>query len=286
MKRLILFIICFILYLILGIGVGYWYAPTPKRVVLSVPVIGDNTAEPKKNFSFPAFNQLPDWPTRDKPLAHYQAGRPNAIYAKRAPSLQAPRISFVILQTGLDTLLTSQMMQKIPPFFTLSFSVDAAQLAEQINQARQNGFETWLDLPMKDEKTNDPGSYALSNGDETFYNMKMLDSLWALPVPIVGWVTTGSVSKSLQAFFKNTSYALASGEACSFCLTGTSIDKDISAFDLKNTLERLIKQAEQSGQAIVFVPPEKPILAAVVHFVNQHPELNYVPLSNQQGGFK
>lgn len=280
----ILFIVCFLLYLTLGIAIGYWYAPTPKQVVLTTPVL-THDVEKFETQSFPAFNQLPI-SVKDKPLPLYQAGKPNIFYAKRASDLRTPRISFVIINLGLNPALTNEIIQKIPPHFTLSFSPDALQLTAQINQARQNGFETWLDLPIKEKEKNDAGSYALSNGDETFYNMKMLDVLWALPLPIVGWTTTGFISQSLQAFFKNASYLLASGVSCPICLTGNSVDKDISAFDLADTLEHLKKQAEQTGQAILFIPPEKPVLAGVIQFVNQHPTLNYVPLSNQQGGVK
>lgn len=285
MGRATLFLLCLTLYLILGMALGYWLAPLSKQVVFSAPIENEKPLLDSQHITFPSFAHLPILP-REKPLPFYQKGVKNSFYAKKAPSLKEPRVSFVIIKMGLNRPLMQEIIKKVPTHFTLSFSIDAQELEKQMALARENGFETWLDLPIKDIEKNDAGSYALSNGDETFYNMKMLDVLWALPLPIVGWTTTGFISQSLQAFFKNASYLLASGVSCPICLTGNSVDKDISAFDLADTLERLKKQAEQTGQAILFIPPEKPVLAGVIQFVNRHPTLNYVPLSNQQGGVK
>ena len=285
MGRATLFLLCLTLYLILGMALGYWLAPLSKQVVFSAPIENDKPLLDSQHITFPSFAHLPILP-REKPLPFYQKGVKNSFYAKKAPSLKEPRVSFVIIKMGLNRPLMQEIIKKVPTHFTLSFSIDAQELEKQMALARENGFETWLDLPIKDIEKADVGSYALSNGSETFYNMKMLENLWALPVPTVGWVANNFISDSLQAFFENTTYVLAAQKPCSSCLSGFSVEKDISITALTTLLEQVREKAIQSGQAILFIPPEKPILATVVRFVNQHKELNYVPLSNQNGGLQ
>lgn len=267
-RKLIIFLLCLILYLTLAIGFGYFYMPATKRVAYSVSLDGnDSPLVPMAHFD--SFAQLPPQPK-------------GAV--KSQTQTTKPQISFVITGVGLDRENTAALLQKAPNSISLSFHPDSVKLTEQITAARKNGFDIWLDLPIQDEKQTDAGSHALSNDDRAFYNMKMLDNLWALPVKAMGWVSMYPPSDSLQAFFKNSDYLLASTQPCPICINGQALDIDIGADELKKILDSMLESSTQ--KQIYFIAFQKSVVATVIQFITQHPEFNFVPLSKQVKGLK
>ena len=110
------------------------------------------------------------------------AGRqPWRVYARPFNSLdQRARIAVVITQLGLSPKLTHEAITELPPAVTLGFAPYAQGLADWIRQARENGHEVLLGLPMEpqDYPRNDPGPFGLMLANSAEENTKRLN--WAL----------------------------------------------------------------------------------------------------------
>jgi polysaccharide deacetylase 2 family uncharacterized protein YibQ len=71
-----------------------------------------------------------------------------------------PRIAIVIDDMGLN-LTGSERAERLPKAITLSFMPYAPRLADQTGQAREDGHELLLHMPMEPMGNNDPGPGAL-----------------------------------------------------------------------------------------------------------------------------
>ncbi len=90
---------------------------------------------------------------------------PWQYYAKPSPATEGKRtISIIITNLGLNDEATRQAMQ-LDENVTLAFSPYAPNLAMQIANARRNGFEAWLNLPLQHENypVHDYGNLTLLN---------------------------------------------------------------------------------------------------------------------------
>lgn len=87
-----------------------------------------------------------------------------------------PRIAVVISGLGLASRITEAAIKRLPPAVTLSFSPYARNLETHIAQARADGHEVMLDLPMEpmDFPQRDPGPQALLTGVDEATNLARL----------------------------------------------------------------------------------------------------------------
>jgi polysaccharide deacetylase 2 family uncharacterized protein YibQ len=135
-----------------GIGLLMWPNPAPRHQPISVkveqppeapkeaetPPVGDEKAQPQAA-SIPA-------PTITPPAA---GGK--------------PMIAIVIDDMGLD-LKGSKRAAELPGYVTLSFMPYATRLREQTREAREEGHELLLHMPMEPMGHDDPGPGALLVG--------------------------------------------------------------------------------------------------------------------------
>ena len=93
---------------------------------------------------------------------------------------QRPRVALVVTQLGLSPQLTRQAITGLPAPVTLGFAPYAQSLDDWINQARENGHEVLLGLPMEphDYPRNDPGPNGLMLTNSQEENTKRLN--WVL----------------------------------------------------------------------------------------------------------
>jgi polysaccharide deacetylase 2 family uncharacterized protein YibQ len=161
-------------------------APAPDSGTAS----GDSAADLKAGLSrvlAPKMNPHPDLKlieeTDQGPLPKIDdAGRePWRVYARPFRKVdETPRIAIVMTQLGLSPQLTQQAITELPAPVTLGFAPYARSLADWIRQARDNGHEVIIGLPMEpsDYPRNDPGPNGLMLANSAEENTKRLN--WVL----------------------------------------------------------------------------------------------------------
>jgi len=101
------------------------------------------------------------------PKANADGARPADIYAKPvnlpAGKADAPRIAIVVGGLGIGPSATADAIGKLPAPVTLAFAPYGGDLDRLVTQARNNGHEVMLQVPMEpfDYPDNDPGPQTL-----------------------------------------------------------------------------------------------------------------------------
>lgn len=101
---------------------------------------------------------------------------PFMAYKKPFSLTGKPLIAVVVLDFGLSALLSDQLIAQLPPEISLILSPYAADAEQWQKKARDNGHETWLQLPLENRKfiSNDPGPQALLAQASIKYNQDRL----------------------------------------------------------------------------------------------------------------
>jgi polysaccharide deacetylase 2 family uncharacterized protein YibQ len=105
---------------------------------------------------------------------------PMTAYAPPAPGGKAPRIAIVISGLGISARSTSAAIKELPENVTLAFAPYADDVQRWVVEARRDGHEVLLEIPMEpyDFPDSDPGPHTLraAVGEES--NMQRL--IWSL----------------------------------------------------------------------------------------------------------
>lgn len=114
------------------------------------------------------------------PVIAASGQRPDRAYARPFdgdPS--APTIAVVVGGLGLNRALTEQAIAALPAEVTLSFVPYARDLQAWVDQARADGHEVLIELPMEpfDYPNNDPGPHTLLAEASEAENARRLDWL-------------------------------------------------------------------------------------------------------------
>jgi len=104
---------------------------------------------------------------------------PMAAYAAPAPTGKF-RIAIVVSGLGLSAKATQAALTGLPPAVTLAFAPYASDVQHWVSQARQQGHEALLEVPMEpfDFPDSDPGPHTLRSGVERDANGERLS--WIL----------------------------------------------------------------------------------------------------------
>ena len=91
---------------------------------------------------------------------------PMTAYAPPAPSDKRPRIAIVISGLGISAKATSAAIRGLPPDVTLAFAPYDDDVQRWVSEARRQGHEVLLELPMEpyDFPDSDPGPHTLRAG--------------------------------------------------------------------------------------------------------------------------
>jgi polysaccharide deacetylase 2 family uncharacterized protein YibQ len=102
----------------------------------------------------------------------------NAYAAPAAPG--KIRIAIVVSGLGISTKATTAALTSLPAGVTLGFAPYAGDVQDWVNQARQNGHEVLLEVPMEpfDFPDSDPGPHTLRAGVDEDSNLQRLT--WTL----------------------------------------------------------------------------------------------------------
>lgn len=101
---------------------------------------------------------------------------PAQAYARPFRADGRPRIALVVGGLGLNAATTQAAIERLPPEVTLSFVPYAENLQGWIDQARAQGHEVMLEMPMEPTgyPGNDPGPYTLlASADQADITGKM-----------------------------------------------------------------------------------------------------------------
>ena len=103
-----------------------------------------------------------------------------------------PRIALVVTHLGLNDEETARSIDTLPPGVTLAFSAYADGLDQWLSQARDDGHEALLMVPMEPEDypADDPGPHTLRTVDGPETNLENLDWVLARADGYVGVMDT------------------------------------------------------------------------------------------------
>lgn len=92
-------------------------------------------------------------------------------------SVNSKSVAIIIGGLGLDAEITTRAILDLPEEVTLSFAAHSPQLQNWIDQARENGHEVLLEIPMEAHNDTAKASQTLIVTDDIAVNTRRLDSL-------------------------------------------------------------------------------------------------------------
>ncbi len=119
---------------------------------------------------------LEETPLGRLPIRGPDGLRPMDQYARPWSGARGTRIAIVIGGLGLSQTGTQRALQALPASVTLAFAASGNSLQRWMPEARRNGHEILIQIPMEpfDYPANDPGPLTLLTGESRRDNMKKL----------------------------------------------------------------------------------------------------------------
>ncbi|WP_420560044.1 divergent polysaccharide deacetylase family protein [Tepidicaulis sp.] len=113
------------------------------------------------------------------PVIGADGTRPWQAYARPQEPVSGPVAALVIGGLGISESATANAIEKLPAEVSLAFAPYGRNLQRWIDEARADGHEVLLELPMEpfDYPNNDPGPYTLLTGASAADNLDRLDWL-------------------------------------------------------------------------------------------------------------
>jgi hypothetical protein len=105
---------------------------------------------------------------------------PQRAYAAPALANGKPRIAIVISGLGISARMTAAALASLPPQVTLAFAPYASDVQRWVGEARREGHEVLVEVPMEpyDFPDSDPGPHTLRSGVGEDANTERL--VWSL----------------------------------------------------------------------------------------------------------
>ncbi|MDW9581003.1 divergent polysaccharide deacetylase family protein [Sinorhizobium meliloti] len=119
---------------------------------------------------------LEDRPEGRLPVIGPDGLRPMEQYARPWSGARGTRIAIVVGGLGLSQTGTQRAIRDLPPEVTLAFAAAGNSLQRWMQEARRDGHEILLQVPMEpfDYATNDPGPHALRVSSDAGKNLAEL----------------------------------------------------------------------------------------------------------------
>jgi polysaccharide deacetylase 2 family uncharacterized protein YibQ len=198
---------------------------------------------------------------------------PQRAYAAPALDNGKPRIAIVISGLGISAKMTAAALSSLPPQVTLAFAPYATDVQRWVAQARHDGHEVLLEVPMEpfDFPDSDPGPHTLRSGVGEDANTERL--VWSL-TRFTGYTGVTNLlggrflsdSDSLEPvmtylarrgllFYDNGAASrsaapdVASRSGVSFAQASATIDKIQTAMEIDRELSELENTARAHGTA-------------------------------------
>ncbi|MBI1274879.1 hypothetical protein GC177_02775 [bacterium] len=205
------------------------------------------------------------------PVAHAAPGFSNPDHK--------PELAVVLVGLGLSQSSTDLAMSALPSQIGLSFSPYAPDLRGWVEQAKDKGFEVFIDLPMEpdDYPITDPGPRALLTAQDEATAKARIEWLGARSNMAIGFTTPVSEKfmdhrESVSRLYKNlqgghallvrsepgmTEAMRVAGNAYHYNALQADIvlDETITREAIENQLNAAIQQAKSAGRAVVVARP-------------------------------
>lgn len=218
------------------------------------------------------------------PVEHADHAAAPAPAAPPAPSGfsnpdHKPELAVILVGLGLSQSSTDLAMSALPSQVGLSFSPYAPDLRGWVEQARDKGFEVFIDIPMEpdDYPITDPGPRALLTSQDEATAKARIEWLGARSNAAIGFTTPVSEKfmdhrESVARLYKNlqgghallvrgepgmTEAMRAAGGAYHYNALQADIvlDETITREAIENQLNAAIQRAKETGRAIVIARP-------------------------------
>lgn len=126
--------------------------------------------------ALPNESLLEDRPEGRLPVIGPDGLRPMEQYARPWSGARGTRIAIVVGGLGLSQTGTQRAIRDLPPEVTLAFAAAGNSLQRWMQEARRDGHEILLQVPMEpfDYATNDPGPHALRVSSDAGKNLAEL----------------------------------------------------------------------------------------------------------------
>lgn len=211
------------------------------------------------------------------PIVSASGHKAYKLYARAFATTDKPKIAIIMTGVGISARGTDAAIRKLPGEVTLAFAPYGRDLELQVNEARSEGHEILLQVPMEpqDYPQSDPGPHTLRAGDAKGENMARLRWLMSRFTGYVG--LTNFMGSRLQR--DSASYGAVLEEinrrGLLFIDDGTTADSmtdgisqrlrmpsamadRVAETDGRISLEQLLKDTEaiarKRGRAIVTIP--------------------------------
>lgn len=232
------------------IGVGYTVTYTDNsRVQTSFDV-------PAFVFERPAPIIVPDLTTM-----------PPALKQEVVPDDTKKHIAIIVSFLGLNKKVTQEALSVLPNNVTLAYSVHTNDLPHAVKEAKEQGFDVMLNLPMEtdDFPLYDAGIKSIYATATPAQNAAVIADVLAEPLPITGFITqnTALMEKmpDFQAlmqpvFDKGLAYvSVTTMDNPLHLATDKDVGYVVSPFSLDKDKQDIIKIARQKGTAVIVLPP-------------------------------
>ena len=116
-----------------------------------------------RSAAFPNEDLLEETPDGKIPVIGLDGTRPMDQYARPWSGARGTRIAIVVGGLGLSQTGTQRAIRELPGEVTLAFAASGNSLSRWMQEARRNGHEILLQMPLEpfDYPQNDPGRYTL-----------------------------------------------------------------------------------------------------------------------------
>jgi polysaccharide deacetylase 2 family uncharacterized protein YibQ len=184
-------------------------------------------------------------------------------------------ISLVIEDLGLSDVATESAIRTMPENVTLSFSPYSYGLDKWVGDARENGHEVWLTLPLETSEypQQDPGPHTILIGHSARENLSKLRWVMSRTQGYVGFIPSyrqifTTASNDMRPVFgdfyqrglgyvdnavrsSSALQSMASGMSAPFGVVDVWLDRDTqSSADIQARFDALENIAKQRGKAI------------------------------------
>ncbi len=207
------------------------------------------------------------------------------------------KIVLIISNLGVDEEVLNKAMATLPENVTLSFSTYSPNLEEKIKAARQEGFETMLNIAIetKDFPKHDPGNNAFYTFASDEENINILNHLYTQKIPFIGFLsprpshfeTTSFFQKLIQneifskglIYVGTTPFDFPSKQAFTIDL---SVVKNLYPEALHVFFNEAIAIAKDKGKAILVFSPLPVVFDEIANWIaqNQDKTIQFVPMGS------
>lgn len=203
-----------------------------------------------------------------------------------------PLLSIVFFNVGLSQKVTRETIENFPAEVSFSFSPYARDLKLLSDEARADGHEVWLTLPLetKNYPLNDPGPSTLFVNASVEQNSNRLSSLLASTQGYAGFISQkehvfkredARVNPSVEEIFKR-GLAIVDSNPSLYSFVGDVaarndyphaknnfwLDDDLSPLALNKKIRKMIEYGESGGNVVVMLRPYPASIKALQKFLN------------------